>query len=80
MDLQGADARRQLENARYLAGLEPIHQGVGAEAEREVQDRRTVFHQQVAITGAAVAYFREITGGGDLVEDAAAGTVPCRRA
>ena len=51
VDLQRADAGRQVDHAMQRAGLEGLHQGMAAKAQHQVQFGGADFQQQVRIAG-----------------------------
>ena len=53
MDLQRADAGRQVDHALQCSGFEGLHQGMGAKAQHQVQLRRADFQQQVGVASEA---------------------------
>jgi hypothetical protein len=45
MDLERANAGREVEEAGRVVFREPLHERVDAEAEIEIEDKRTVFNE-----------------------------------
>jgi hypothetical protein len=80
MDLQRPDAGRQIQDAFQAAVIEsslnPLHEGVGTEAQVEIEFRRAIFNQQVLVTRLAIHYLYLLGSLRDSVED---GCRCCRR-
>ncbi|MOA26790.1 hypothetical protein D3C78_1476120 [compost metagenome] len=53
VDLQGADAGRQVDHAGEFLGFQRLHQRMGAEAQDQVQLGLADFQQQVGVAGEA---------------------------
>ncbi|MNN88680.1 hypothetical protein D3C81_2063970 [compost metagenome] len=53
MDLQGTDAWRQVDHAVQVFAFQRLHQGVGAEAQDQIEFRSADFQQQVGVAGQA---------------------------
>ena len=53
VDLQRADAGREIDDAGGFFALEPLQQRLDAEAQIEVENRLAVFDEQVAVAGCA---------------------------
>ena len=58
MDLQRADARRQVENAIQASCLEPAHQARARASAVQIEHRLAVFDEQVRIPGAPIDHAR----------------------
>ena len=69
VNLQRADAGREVDDAGKLVALEPLHERVRAEAQREVEHERAVFDQQILVARAAVAHFDPVLRGREVKHD-----------
>ena len=69
MNVERADAGREVDDAGRRVLLQVRHQGVDAEPQVEVEDQRAVFDEHVGVAGPAVADGGGIRAPGDLEED-----------
>ena len=54
VDLQRADAGGEIDDPGQRAGLQRLHQGMGPQAQAQIQRQRAVLHQQVVVAVAPV--------------------------